>query len=47
VVDFDQPEVAARYLDTLFSDEWVHEHYGQVEHLWSDEGIASTMAAVP
>jgi N-(2-amino-2-carboxyethyl)-L-glutamate synthase len=31
------PDRGERYLETLFSDEWVHEHYGQVEHLWSDE----------
>jgi N-(2-amino-2-carboxyethyl)-L-glutamate synthase len=39
------PDRGERYLETLFSDEWVHEHYGQVEHLWSDEGMAWTEEA--
>jgi len=26
-----------RYLDTVYSDEWVAEHFGDVEHLWQDE----------
>src|SRR5262249_47892460 len=25
-----------RYLDTIYSDEWVREHFGEVEHLWQD-----------
>lgn len=28
------PDRGERYLDTLFSDEWVREHFGDVEHLW-------------
>ncbi|MGH9831293.1 MAG: hypothetical protein ACREDR_49450, partial [Blastocatellia bacterium] len=24
-----------RYLDTIFSDHWVHEHFGEVSHLWN------------
>ena len=25
-----------RYLDTIYSDEWVKKHFGQVSHLWED-----------
>jgi 2,3-diaminopropionate biosynthesis protein SbnA len=32
-----------RYLDTLFSDAWVHRHFGAVEHLW--RAAASSPAA--
>ena len=31
------PDRGERYLDTLFSDDWVREHYGEVEHLWQGE----------
>ncbi|MFL6202788.1 MAG: 2,3-diaminopropionate biosynthesis protein SbnA [Thermoanaerobaculia bacterium] len=31
------PDRGERYLDTLFSDEWVREHFGEVEHLWSED----------
>jgi N-(2-amino-2-carboxyethyl)-L-glutamate synthase len=30
------PDRGERYLDTLFSDDWVREHLGHVEHLWSE-----------
>src|SRR5215472_17378968 len=26
-----------RYLDTIYSDEWVEEHFGDVAHLWEDQ----------
>jgi len=26
-----------RYLDTIYSDSWVRQHFGEVEHLWQDE----------
>jgi N-(2-amino-2-carboxyethyl)-L-glutamate synthase len=26
-----------RYLDTVYSDEWVEEHFGDVAHLWQDQ----------
>jgi cysteine synthase A len=26
-----------RYLDTVYSDEWVEDHFGQVSHLWQEE----------
>ena len=25
-----------RYLDTIYSDNWVKEHFGDIEHLWQD-----------
>lgn len=30
-----------RYLDTVYSDEWVEEHFGNVSHLWQTEPEAS------
>jgi len=33
------PDRGERYLDTIFSDEWVHEHFGEVGHLWRPVGI--------
>lgn len=26
-----------RYLDTIYSDEWVEQHFGDVAHLWQDQ----------
>jgi cysteine synthase A len=26
-----------RYLDTVYSDSWVEEHFGQISHLWNEE----------
>lgn len=31
------PDRGERYLDTIFSDEWVCEHFGEVSHLWDGE----------
>lgn len=28
------PDRGERYLDTVFDDDWVREHFGDVEHLW-------------
>ncbi|GHJ48854.1 2,3-diaminopropionate biosynthesis protein SbnA [Catellatospora sp. TT07R-123] len=25
-----------RYIDTIYSDEWVHQHFGEVSHLWKE-----------
>jgi N-(2-amino-2-carboxyethyl)-L-glutamate synthase len=25
-----------RYLDTIYADSWVHEHFGEVSHMWKD-----------
>jgi 2,3-diaminopropionate biosynthesis protein SbnA len=33
-----------RYLDTIYSDEWVCEHFGDVAHLWADSMEANTCA---
>jgi 2,3-diaminopropionate biosynthesis protein SbnA len=30
------PDGGDRYLDTVYSDEWVTEHFGEVSHLWKD-----------
>ncbi|MFP5264747.1 MAG: 2,3-diaminopropionate biosynthesis protein SbnA [Blastocatellia bacterium] len=30
------PDRGERYLDTIYSDEWVEEHFGNVSHLWED-----------
>jgi 2,3-diaminopropionate biosynthesis protein SbnA len=30
------PDRGERYLDTIYSDEWVNEHFGEVSHLWAD-----------
>jgi N-(2-amino-2-carboxyethyl)-L-glutamate synthase len=35
-----------RYLDTIFSDQWVTEHFGDVSHLWKgDQRAMSTSAS--
>ncbi|MBW8875860.1 MAG: 2,3-diaminopropionate biosynthesis protein SbnA [Acidobacteria bacterium] len=41
------PDRGERYLETVFSDDWVREHFGDVEHLWRDarEGTPCTTAA--
>jgi N-(2-amino-2-carboxyethyl)-L-glutamate synthase len=31
------PDRGERYLETVFSDEWVREHFGDVKHRWRDE----------
>jgi 2,3-diaminopropionate biosynthesis protein SbnA len=31
------PDRGERYLETLFCDEWVCEHFGTVEHLWNED----------
>ena len=35
------PDRGERYLDTLFSDDWVREQFGDVESLWADPGSPS------
>jgi len=32
------PDRGERYLDTIYSDEWVFEHFGDVTNLWRDLG---------
>lgn len=29
------PDRGERYLDTVFSDAWVREHFGDIEHMWA------------
>ncbi len=31
------PDRGERYLETLFSDEWVHKYFGDVGHFWQDD----------
>jgi cysteine synthase A len=30
------PDRGERYLDTIYSDEWVEEHFGNVSYLWEE-----------
>jgi cysteine synthase A len=30
------PDRGERYLDTIYCDEWVYEHFGDVSHLWKE-----------
>ena len=30
-----------RYLDTIYSDKWVQEHFGEVSHLWEASAVAA------
>ena len=30
------PDRGERYLDTIYSDSWVLEHFGDVAHLWQE-----------
>ena len=41
------PDRGERYLDTMFDDAWVREHFGDVEHHWRqiDHFAPSTAAA--
>jgi N-(2-amino-2-carboxyethyl)-L-glutamate synthase len=34
------PDGGDRYLDTIYSDSWVSEHFGEVSQLWKDEEAA-------
>jgi len=33
-----------RYLDTIYSDEWVGEHFGEISHLWHEPNAALAAA---
>jgi 2,3-diaminopropionate biosynthesis protein SbnA len=35
------PDRGERYLDTIYSDAWVEEHFGQVSHLWDAAAVAA------
>ena len=48
------PDRGDRYLDTIYSDEWVEQHFGQVGHLWrrdasrvANQATAPQLDAVP
>jgi cysteine synthase A len=34
-----------RYLDTIYSSEWIHEHFGDVSHLWKGHEESLELAA--
>ena len=31
-----EPDRGERYLDTIYSESWVADHFGDVTHLWND-----------
>ena len=35
------PDRGERYLDTVYSDTWVKEHFGDVSHLWETAAVAA------
>ena len=35
-----------RYLDTIYSDSWVEEHFGDVAHLWHERETTAVMVAM-
>ncbi|MFG2529168.1 2,3-diaminopropionate biosynthesis protein SbnA [Streptomyces sp. NPDC048516] len=41
------PDGGDRYVDTIYSDDWVGAHFGEVSHLWKDapSGVPSSDAA--
>jgi cysteine synthase A len=40
------PDRGERYLDTIYSDAWVSEHFGDVSHMWSRTGEEKSAAVV-
>lgn len=40
------PDRGERYLDTIYSDNWVEEHFGDVAHLWESPSEAHECIAV-
>ncbi|HYP52356.1 MAG TPA: 2,3-diaminopropionate biosynthesis protein SbnA [Pyrinomonadaceae bacterium] len=41
------PDRGERYLDTIYSDEWVSEHFGDVSHLWDEMTITTNVMEEP
>jgi len=39
------PDRGERYLETIYSDEWVLEHFGKVSYLWENSAEAQTCTA--
>ncbi|MFY1636706.1 2,3-diaminopropionate biosynthesis protein SbnA [Solwaraspora sp. WMMB335] len=35
------PDRGERYLNTIYSDSWVQQNFGEVSHLWKESGIAA------
>lgn len=35
------PDRGERYLNTIYSDQWVQQNFGDVSHLWKESGIAA------
>lgn len=33
------PDRGERYLDSVYSDAWVNEHFGEISHLWQEEPL--------
>jgi 2,3-diaminopropionate biosynthesis protein SbnA len=40
------PDRGERYLETIYDDAWVWEHFGDVAHLWQSPGAPQTLAAM-
>jgi|SRR5438270_9053820 len=40
------PDRGERYLDTIYSDAWVNEHFGDVSHLWEGTGEEKSATVV-
>lgn len=41
------PDRGERYLDTIYSDTWVEEHFGEVSYLWQDAEEPQLCATMP
>lgn len=37
------PDKGERYLDTIYSDRWVIEHFGNISHLWEQQSRAECL----
>ena len=40
------PDRGERYLETIYDDQWVQDHFGDVEHLWQDPATAAGYPAM-
>ena len=40
------PDRGERYIDTIYSDEWVSNHFGDVAHLWEEAEVKEACAAM-
>jgi cysteine synthase A len=40
------PDRGDRYLDTIYSDDWVHAQFGEVSHLWKDPAATHQIPAM-